>query len=43
MIVIVAELTFDVMIVFKSALTQTMCVRSCPVPITQSIFRVAGS
>ena len=43
MMLIVPELTFDVMTVFKSFVTLTMWVRFWPVPMTQSIFCVAGS
>jgi hypothetical protein len=38
-----AELTFEVKIVWVSGATTIMWVRSCPVPRTQSIFRVDGS
>ena len=43
MMVIVAELTLDVMIRFRSSDTKIMWVRFWPVPSTQSTFFVAGS
>src|SRR5256886_7335703 len=39
---IVAELTFEVTILSRLGATQTMCVLSWPVPITQSISFVEG-